>query len=294
MVSKDVISKSLSDAIFKCSPSAKARSIGASVKEKEYTNTDGVKVVEYIYEDGTVINRKLNKKVTVVEESGYSFESETDMFDTLTYDGVEYHLSYGTSTDDKATDDFFKYQEDIIREKYGDDGWDFFSRYCNEYGTFQGWNLNSVLRGYRSMDDVTDKDGKFYISPFLLENHNRFVEMEKSLPLDRESFVSLRLVNKLHRNDSIGKKIVSDKGHISTSTIGELENYEVYGDYMNGWFVFTVNEKGSGVNGAYFGRGVKYDDGYDWEREVNYVPNQKFERVLIDEENRFIIQKPID
>ena len=113
MVSKDVISKSLSDAIFKCSPSAKARSVGASVKEKEYTDTDGAKVVEYTYEDGTIINMKLGKPITMVEDDGYTYESETDIFDTLTYNGVEYHLSYGTSTDDTATDDFFKYQEDI-------------------------------------------------------------------------------------------------------------------------------------------------------------------------------------
>ena len=272
MVSKDVISKSLSDAIFKCSPSAKARSVGASVKEKEYTDTDGAKVVEYTYEDGTIINMKLGKPITMVEDDGYTYESETDIFDTLTYNGVM---------------EKFEIAEYKILKTYK--GKELEGVVCKQ--VLYPDQRESVIC---LADYVTDEDGKFYISPFLLENHNRFVEMEKSLPLDRESFVSLRLVNKLHRNDSIGKKIVSDKGHISTSTTGQIENYEVYGDYMNGWFVFTVNEKGSGARGAYFGRGIKYSDGYDWEREVNYVPNQKFERVLIDEENRFIIQKPID
>ena len=293
MVSKDIIEKTFNFIIdTKCSPSQKARNIGASVTETEKKLEDGTRVHTFQYEDGTSITIEYDKPITV-NDDGYVYEAETDRFAKVSHNGKEYELSYGDSNNDKSIDEFFQYQKDYIINNYGTDGWDFFCEYANQYGTSQGWHLNMILRGQKKATDITDEEGDFYISPFLWENHARFVEMEKNLPLDNEDLITVRLVSDLHRNDSIGKKVVSDKGHTSTSTTGQIDNYDTYGDPNNAWFVFTLNEKGSGVHGAYFGNAIREADGYDFEREVNYAPNQEFERVLIDEKNRFIIQKPI-
>ena len=295
MVNKDKIEEIISKSIvtvIKCSPSDDARKLGASVTVNSSVDENGTRTDLLTYDDGTVIERLWGVPMTFERGDGTTYESEINMFASLTYNGKKYDLSYGDSDMDKTTDDFFRYQKDFIVKEYGEDGWDFFCKYSTEFGTYQGWNLNDVLRGKRKLSEVTDEDGDFYISPFLLENHDRFVEMEKTLPVN-EDFATVRIVDRLHRNDSIGKVVVSDKGHTSTSTIGELEHYETYGDYMNGWFIFTLNEKDRNIHGAYLGNAIKETDGYDFEREVNYAPNQEFERLLIDDENKFIIQRPI-
>lgn len=287
MIDENIIIKSINDAIIKCSPSAKARSIGASVVENTVSLDANTTLDTYTYENGYSVSIKH----TIEHEEDYGgygpVDFEINSIDSVSADGNTYNI-----LNDKSYD-FFNYQKDQIISEYGQEGWDFFTKYSDLFGSSDGIMLNSMLRGESTHEDIIKEYGH-EVNSFLVDNHERFVNMEKNLSLDNESFVTTRVVDTLHRNDSIGKKIVQDKGHTSTSMNSDEDYYSTFANTHDCWKIFTVNEKGSGVKGAFLGNAINertYDS--DFEREVNYAPNQRFERIVMDEKNKIIIQKPL-
>ena len=288
---KSIILKSFDDAIVKCKNSSYlARKIGNSVQHNLnfFDEKDGVKmdIETFTYDNGMSITLIHNLDYQDYGD-GKTYQEEWWDIGELNDNGVKY-----TMLDDQSYD-FFEYQKDYIIKNYGKDGWDFFSKYANVYASYEGMNLNGFLRGVINKEDINNNDGEFYISDFLMDNHERFVDMLKNIPADNKSFMSCRVVSKLHNNDSISKKIVSDKGHTSTSLNENEDYYSTFADTDGCWKIFTIVNEGSGVNAGFLGSAIQDIDGYDWEREVNFAPDQKFERLVIDEENGIIIQKPI-
>ena len=293
MVDREIIVKTFDSILLKCSPSDNIRKIGKNVNVAEYTNDKNETVTRYDYGDG--ISVEVTNAVKHISEVGsdYEYDVETPVFTSINFNGKEYPILSKHGERDDGTDSFFNYQKDEILNRYGEDGWEFYKEYANNFATYKGWELNSILRGEHSVDDFTDDEDSISSIRFLVDNHDRFVDMEQHLSLDRDDFVSIRIMGDLHRNDSVGKKIVQDKGHTSTSVVGDVYHYDAYANPDDSWFVFTLNDKGSGVKGGYLGSAIDEGYGDDFEREVNYVPGQRFERLVIDDEHKFIIQRPL-
>ena len=187
------------------------------------------------------------------------------------------------------SNDFFQQHKRIILDKYGEDGWDFFIEYSSRFATADGWGLNAYLRGLRDKGDVDD---------YLMNNYNRFLDMEKNLNLSMgDPYVALRVFNRLHDNDDSDKRIVSDKAHTSATVGADMSDLDVFAytsEIGECYRCLTVVPTGINVPGAYFGGAMEESDSKsNWEVETNFAPNNKFKRLFVDEENKIIVQEAI-
>ena len=256
----------------KCSMVATAHSHGSAVTEG--TDEDGYRTL--IYDDGTEIH----------------FNSNGDIAHFVNSDGVEMDYLFDDSYD------FFESQKEAIIDKYGDEGYDFLKKYSNMYASMEGIYMNRYLRGLISMDEFEELVRGFHNQKsdddfgFLWGNHDRFVEMLSSMDLPNENFYSVRVVDRLHDNDGVNKAIVSDKAHVNSTSGADMDDLGIFADTEFGWKIITDFSGSSNVKGLFLGNPLMDKRGRDWEMEVNHAPGQKFERVLIDEENKIIVQRP--
>ena len=276
MVNREVILKTITDAIIKCGASSSIRRIGSNytITTSTLPNIIGSTIVGELKEEK--ITYKNGIAVTFTE-SDYYGENEFN-FKSITIDGEEYeylgHNSYS----------FFDYQKQWIIDHYGESEWEFVSKYADYFASTDGMEVNYDLRHNNPLGDDN----------FLRREHDHFISIVKDLPCDKESSVNIRVVDSLHRNDGISKKIVSDKAHTSTSAGTHLQELmENFSNSYDAWKIITLVGKDSGAKGMFFGNSIKETTGFDWERELHFLPNQEFERLVIDEDNKIIIQKPI-
>lgn len=276
MVNFEFILKSIDEAVYKCGGSERLKRIGASVK---VTQEDGFET--YHYDNGMSITFDLG-----INENGrgeYSLDNIIVGDEKISYLGEEAY-------------DFFKEQKDFIGETFGYKGWDDFTRYVYNFSLGRAFELNSMLRTdfEKELKEWSKLSGRKETGGWMWENHPQFVEIMDSVPLPDESFITLRVVNKLHDNDSLNRRIVKDKGHTSSSCGSPMTKLEDYGDLEDGaWKIITVVHPDDEVHGAFLGTAFKESScGYDYELEFNYLPNQKFVRDVIDEKNHIIIQHP--
>lgn len=276
MVNRKHISKSIDDAIIKCASSS-IRRIGSNYTITTTTIPD--KVGETIIGESKkeTITYSNGVQVSFIEKD-YFDENEFD-FQSITIDGQEHeylgHNSYS----------FFDYQKQWIIDHYGESEWDFVSKYADYFASTDGMEVNYDLRHNNPLGEDN----------FLRREHEHFLNIVRDCPCDRESSVSIRVVDSLHRNDGISKKIISDKAHTSTSVGTRLSDLiDNFTSTSDAWKIITVVDKNSGAKGFFFGNGIKETTGFDWERELHFLPNQEFERLVIDEDNKIIIQKPIN
>lgn len=162
-------------------------------------------------------------------------------------------------------------------------------KFADKFASYDGMRLNENLRKGLGLPSDSNIDKKQY---------ELFVDFEKNNTIDDTDYSTFRVQTNLHNNDSIDKKFVSDDAHLSTSVGANkdlLTSQFVHGDDTDGnyWQIFTVVDKGSGTKGAFLGNSLKNIRGGDYESEVNFAPKQRFERLLIDENNKVIIQKPV-
>ena len=256
----------------KCSRVATAHAHGSAVTEA--TTENGYPTL--IYDDGTEIH----------------FDEDGNISTFVNSDGVEMHYLFDDAYD------FFESQKEAIIDKYGNEGYDFLKKYSNMYASMEGIYMNRYLRGLISMDEFEELVRGFHNQKsdddfgFLWGNHDRFVEMLSSMDLPNEAFYSVRVMDRLHDNDALNKAIVSDKAHVNSTAGADMDDLGIFADTLFGWKVITDFSGSSNVKGLFLGNPLMDKRGGDWEMEVNHAPGQKFERVLIDEEHRIIVQRP--
>lgn len=285
MVQIELIQKSIDESISKCSnSSSKARKRGEGAMVTYCTEGAMYKSFHTLtYPDGTVIE----------------FHNKADVhncdLESVTIDGKRYDFLYEKSYDTfKKQDDYLDYL--FENGDFDEDGTPhnmnkyIFPRFCSSFACLDGMMLNSSLR-HDDKDPTSGLDIK-------KSWYDMFVEFEKNNLIDDTDYVAYRVQTSLHDHDDISKKNVSDKAHTSTTVGGakdDMKNTFVHGERDDGeyWQILTVVDKSSGVTGAFMGNAIKEADGSDWETEVNFKPKQRFERLLIDETNKIIIQKPI-
>lgn len=278
MVKYNNIIKAVDDYI-KCKATSIIRQIGGTGNEtwKDSEWFDEQYISNITYDDGTALE-----------------------FDE---DGNITHLTLpnGFSKDFLGNDDygFFREQRNRLIREYGEEAYDMFGRYADKWATWRGMLVNEYLRG-----DITKKQlkerfletGVIEDMEFMLDNHSLFVKMCKENDLSAYGdFYTVRVTDRLHDNDHLEKRIVWDKGHNSSSSGADIRDLkDSFAKTHNPWTVVTVYEHDNGASrGAFIGDVVNLETwGGDWEHEVHTAPNTKFERLLIDETHRIIIQKP--
>ena len=254
-------------------------------------------------------SKERGSKVSV-DEIGYNDDLDMEVR-ILKYDnGVEVHMDdeyniVSFTNEDGLTMDymfdrdysFFESQKEEILKKFGTEDLYFFNSFIDKFASWRGFALNRYLRGLISKEQLKNEiSGSDY--NFLVEQHDRFLKILDGLTLPEGDFYSVRVADHLHDNDSVDKGITWDKGHTSTTTGAVMDDLSIFADTLSSsnscWRIITDYSGQSNVKGAFFGNALLSERATDWEHEVHHAPMQKFERVLIDEENKIIVQRPYD
>ncbi len=277
MVDKNFILKSIEDAIIvKCPTSSKARKRGM---DGVLSYNDEFDSNQITYPDGTVV----------------VYDDDEGLF-SVTIDGKTYDFPGKKSRDYEY--EMFQYMKDQLEGMEGILGnntmYQFLRKYFDDYASWLGMDINRAMRKDISLEDVS---GIHNWNDVILDGHDTVVELERSVRIDNEDYVALRVQSNLnHGNDDIKKLVVSNKAHTCTTVGGDWEEQVMTfgtGSAEGSWKIITLIDKGGGATGLFAGNPIRDERGKDWEAEINFAPKQKFERVLIDEENHIIIQKPV-
>ncbi len=264
MVSRELIDKTFNEIINKCKATAKALQIGASATVHE---SDGYKTISY----------SNGFEITFSKNTDSDFGT-TDEFEMIYLGNGDIRKYLGN--DSYA---FFDFQRDWIIEHYGQDEWEFVSVYSNLFASCDGMDINTDLRN----DTALGEDS------FLRREHQHYLDIISNVPCDNSDCFSVRVVDNLHDNDALNRRIVWDKAHTSASVGMTTDEFATFADPYNCWRIVTLIDKDSGAKGFFYGNSLMEINGFDWEKELHFAPKQKFERLVIDEENRIIIQKPV-
>ncbi len=197
--------------------------------------------------------------------------------------------------------DFFKDQRQKLIKQNGEGGYEFFKKFYGIYQSHQYMYINNYLRG-RIGKDFLEKclEGNFNFISNNFDNFNEPLNQNKLSVYD--DFFTVRAITKPHDNDALNRRIVKDKAYTSSS-VGKntTELMKGFGDKDEGYLVITYYQKGNKASKGVFVGGVsreidieKYGINMDEEKEVLSPSNQKFERQVIDRENRIIYQIPYE
>lgn len=304
MVDKEIIIKSIDDAIWKCNNSDKAKKIGSNVSlvtnEKGYTLTYGDGTSLTFDENNNLINlnRENNKDYPYLQD---------DCYNTFDYQKDTLKSSETFQFRQKTSIDFGR---EYKWESYSyENDWDFITDYITNFATYRGMQLNKDL--------ARGEKGRLNSHQGIVRNlksHNHFVDIERNTPCDTENYVTLRIQTKFYDNDWLDKGYYTNKHHTCMSVGADTDMLiGIFADssgphrnspYSSGrfydggkeiipWRIYTTIDKNSGVNGLFFGNAVRESpkrSNNDWEAELNLPPNTRFVRDIIDEKNHIIIQ----
>lgn len=248
------------------------RGIPKEVSQDTYYDHESFKTIKY--EDGTTIKFK---------KSGNP-EYPQQTLDEVTINGKTYKYK------DNDVYDHFKYQDaQLTKEEL-----DFADEFIEKYGTYAGQEFNSLQRGKLSKKDLEDiADDEAF--KWLNENFERYNKILDKSTIEHD-VVSMRIQAKNYVPK--GATTIQDKAYTSSSVgISRTNLIDCFGNSRNiddNWTYLTVTPKGT--TGARFqGNSIarKYgslDD--DFERELTYKPNMKFDILLLDEKNKIMILQP--
>ncbi len=283
----------------KCRATARAKNIGKTATWQELKVEEGKwetlglspaddRYYKVSYDDGTEIYFDIEGTVTHLNCPNLDFDEN--------YLGVD---SY----------DFFKKQKNAIIKYFnsdiGDALYNNFAEYCDLYASWEGMRLNRYLRGIDDFDDFRFELGSDFDVLWGREGafHEDFCNVVKNNDLSvYDDFFSWRQVDHLHDNDSLDKRIVWDKAHTCASVGMTDEKFKDIFVSDEAWSIFTLHKKGDkSSRGVFMGNAINEARGdsfwggsSDWEMEMHYAPNQKFERVIIDEKSKLIVQVPYE
>lgn len=302
MVNKIVILKAFDDVLtVKCNSSRKARQIGESAVLS--TNENGYTLS---YANGMSLEFDSDNNMVNLVDNGADFNYfGDDCYDEFDYQRESFQGTGGFTFRRKVRKGLTnEYYWEV--HKYEDD-YSFLTDYMTNYATIQGLILNKNLnqgsfgrKQLNSFKDIVNNNS----------SHNYFVELEKNTRCDHKNFVCVRVQNRLYDNDSIDKEFYRNKHHTSASVGADINTImETFTGDSNPhrrdnarnnikeedlvWRVYTKVGKDTGVHGLFFGNNINDSPtrcGDDWEAELNFAPNTKFVRDVIDEKNHIIIQ----
>ena len=279
--------KVIEEYVRKCPATLQAKNIGSTGRWTTEKNEWGETLHVITYDDGTVIK---------FEERGIDdYYNETEMFypdmdinlydqgETLDYDPKYSQGLYVNFTHFKMSGMGMKFNQYLRGLCTKQDFYDFLEDKIGD-GTAPLWG-STFTRGMSGKE----------IGDFFMNNHPEYEKMCKESSLNGYGdFITARKVNKLHDNDNINKRIVSDKGYTSsTIRVDDLKgvDYSLDIDSDDSWTIITEYHNGNPANhGIALGYAEIKNGFQDWNEILN-PPYQKFKRKLIDEKNKIIVQE---
>ena len=310
MVGIEFISKSLDDAIIKCHATDNAKKIGASCT---ITTEKGDSIFDtkhiYTYGDGTSLTFDDDYNLINIGFEGIDYPY---YLHRRAYEEFEYQKKSLMTTVDGEEPDEFQKSIGIVSD------WEYLLEYADDFASVHGFIINNEMR------DGKDIDSEDYYNSWLedtdaLLNHDWFVKIENKTLADHDNYCAMRVTRNIHDNENLSKRIVQDKAHscasvgadteslLRTFGNGVMENIGSYGlsevtedNFHDSWKTITLVKKDSGVHALFLGTALnegRHCDAQvgtlkDWEKELNFPPKTKFERLIIDEEHKIIIQTP--
>lgn len=281
MIKYKFLLKAIEANITKCPTTEKLKKLGATGQwaDQEKTHT-------LTYADGTVITFNKNYEIIKITDNNF------------------------TANHGKRPQNFKNQEQELIKE-FGEENYEKFKEYTHYKMSNIGMLFNEYLRGQTTKKDLIARceniypekntidifrgHGGAYTSQFLLDNHELYTKMCQHIQ-NTTDFATVRAVNKLHKNDSLNKMIVWDKGYTS-STLGMRveEISEILDVDPDAWRIITKYKSGNNANhGVYLGDINKENWGSDEWMEYESAPGQKWKRTHIDVENKIIIQEPYE
>ena len=194
--------------------------------------------------------------------------------------------------------EFFKENNESLKNEH-----DFLNRYAYEFMSWKGLEINSYLRGEKTKQDLEnifmENDSLEHLNQLLYDTDKFIGILRKNDLKKNNSFYTIQRINELDERHRVERRVVSDKGFDIASLGAEIEDLdEVYG-VDDGWTVITYYDKdnkyGKGlVIGQYIEKYLNKNFDYfiDWECVFISPPMQRFERQIIDENNKVILQTP--
>ena len=283
---KDII-KIMEDYLQKCPATQQAKKIGSTGKWTTETNQRGETLNVITYDNGTTI--KFNERGIV------DYYNETEMFypdmEINLYDqgeNIDYNPKYTKGlyvdfTHFKMSGMGMKFNEYLRGKCTKQEFYDYLEDKIGD-GTAPLWG-STFTKG------MTGKE----IGDFFINNHPEYEQICNESTLNGYGdFITTRQVNRLHDNDNINRRIVSDKGYTSstvrTDDISSI-NYSLDIDSDNSWTIITEYHNGNPANhGIALGYAEIKNGFQDWNEVIN-PPYQKFKRGVIDVDNRIIVQE---
>lgn len=261
---------------------------------------------EITYPDGTHIrfDKKTHELIELtIDDESYKYLTSKNTEKLADYQGEILHKTHGFKgewiNDAYYGDENGAYTGDSDDKLYLDtspidvkNGFDFLTGYVSQYASIEGMALNSKLWHGKKLSNTPDIYTRGIISN--KKAHDYFVELERTVGCDIDNILAVRYTNTNHYKTvfDVDKEFYTSKGHTSYTVGGNQEkiNSSFYDE--DGWTIITPIHKGSGVKGLFFGNLIPFSRGYgsDWEGKLNLPPGTKFQRDLIDEEHRIIIQ----
>lgn len=287
MVKYEYIIKAIKEYLQKCPATLQAKKIGSTGRWTTETDQWGEEIGVLTYENGTTI--KFNKRGIV------DYYNENEIFypdmDINLYDQGE-SIDYNPKYTEGIYVDFTHFKMSAIGVKFNEylrgictkqDFYDYLEDKIGD-GTAPLWG-STFTKG------LTGKE----MGDFFINNNPEYEKICNEETLNGYGdFITARKVNRLHDNDNINKRIVSDKGYTSstirTDDLGSID-YALDIDTDDSWTIITEYHNGNPANHGIALAYAEIKNGFqDWNEIIN-PPHQKFKRNIIDEKNKIIVQE---
>ena len=273
MVSYKMIMKVIEDYAKKHPITEKLKNIGKTGKWETYTDENGgITGSSLTYKDGTSIKYDKDGNITGII---------TDYGEKIPYIGKGITMNM----------DFYNFDVENLKYELGTVDYRIIKDFVINYR--QNHYINRYLRGKATEQEMRAELGDRYVDKMLRDMDNVCEILDNNNLLKNYVFLSVRGVRNLHDNDNINKRIVSDEGFTSSSVGANTTFIQKMYSGDNGWTILTLYEYGNPAStGLYTGYIFEDNGSYDIDQELITMPKQKFERTIIDEQNKIIIQRP--
>lgn len=287
MVRYNNILKAIEEYITKCPATQKIRNMGA---QRIVTREEELRYNKWGELDLVTFTKKIEYP------NGITLHTDLTNGGKMIITGVTLDDGFNAELLGEDSFAFFYPQKDEIIKKYGEEGWEMMRQYTSAYASFEGKRFNLYKKLGLSKDWLFEQE-KYGMNQskthYLFDNDDKFHEICNSLKLgDYPDFYSLR-VGRLHENDGVNKRIVTTGNGHSSATVGE--NWDMLNILHKvdntAWTIITVYKNGNNASTGFF---MGNTDVGDIEQELHTGKKQKFERLIIDEEYKIIIQEPYE
>lgn len=284
--------KAIENEIVKHPVTEHARQVGSTAKITENDDDDELYIKEYSYSDGTVIRYENGEPSSITTKDGNEipFLANSKNRDI----GTE-----GSNVEKGVPKSFDYISEAFLMEESGQA---VPTTSVEEEGYGFETSIQNAVKQSENNKKATEIKENFKNSEFedyIIDNYD--VNKEELLDYAINEYAETVRTNSFENADSFVTLEISSSEDVTRGIVQndsfKFEEATTYGFKTGrGWQVFTIREKGNpancGVDLTKYTNPLAYQEGPDSPGLFMTAPGQKFENLLIDEQNQIIIRKP--